>query len=204
MGQLGAVYRRAGRPKEAVSLLEEARRGTKKDQDFDWVAVYLMDAYRQVGEDDKAADVLLERVPVVRNLLPKDSAQLGGFLASSGTTLLEMKKWAQAEPLLRESLAIREKTQPNDWSTFNSQSMLGGSLLGQKKYADAEPLLLTGYEGMKQREKSIPRSGGGELRIPQAIDRLIELYTTTNKPDEAKKWRAERAKYPENKPAQKK
>jgi hypothetical protein len=28
------------------------------------------------------------------------------------------------------------------------------------------------------------------------LDRLIELYTATDKPDEVKKWRAERAKYP--------
>ena len=31
-------------------------------------------------------------------------------------------------------------------------------------------------------------------------DRLIELSTATNKPDEAKKWRAERAKYKERAP----
>jgi serine/threonine-protein kinase len=35
------------------------------------------------------------------------------------------------------------------------------------------------------------------LRIPEALDRLIELYTAINKPDEAKKWQAERAKYPD-------
>ena len=74
--------------------------------------------------------------------------------------------------------------------------MLGSALLGQKKYADAEPLLLKGYEGMKEREKSIPKSGGGEKRIPEALDALIELYTATNKPEEVKKWQAERAKYP--------
>lgn len=34
------------------------------------------------------------------------------------------------------------------------------------------------------------------LRIPEALRRLIELYTATNRPDEAKKWQAERAKYP--------
>ena len=28
------------------------------------------------------------------------------------------------------------------------------------------------------------------------LDRLIVLYIATNKPDEVKKWRAERAKYP--------
>jgi hypothetical protein len=76
------------------------------------------------------------------------------------------------------------------------QSIRGGALLGQKKYAEAEPLLVKGYEGMKTREKTIPQHSGGELRIPEALDRLIELYTAINKPDEAKKWRAERVKYP--------
>ena len=47
---------------------------------------------------------------------------------------------------------------------------------------------------MKTREKTIPAQSG--VRIPEALDRLIELYTAINKPDEAKKWRAERAKYP--------
>jgi hypothetical protein len=32
---------------------------------------------------------------------------------------------------------------------------------------------------------------------PEALDRLDELYTATNRPDEAKKWRAERPKNPE-------
>jgi hypothetical protein len=54
---------------------------------------------------------------------------------------------------------------------------------------------------MKTREKTIPKQGGGELRIPEALDRLIELYTAINKPDEAKKWQTERAKYPEAKKA---
>ena len=66
--------------------------------------------------------------------------------------------------------------------------------MGQKKYADAEPLLLKGYEGMKAREKSIPPQGS--IRLPESLDRLTELYTATDKPDEVQKWQAERAKYP--------
>ena len=76
--------------------------------------------------------------------------------------------------------------------------MLGGARLGQKKYSEAEPLLLKGYEGLKQREKTIPAYG--TVRIPEALDRLIELYTATNKPDEVEKWRAERANYKESAP----
>jgi eukaryotic-like serine/threonine-protein kinase len=113
-------------------------------------------------------------------------------------SLLQQKKWTEAELLLRECLAIREKVQPDLWSTFNTQSMLGGALLGQKKYAEAEPLLRNGYEGMKQREKTIPPQAS--TRLPEALDRLIDLSTATNKPDEVKKWQAERAKYPKDAP----
>jgi hypothetical protein len=118
-------------------------------------------------------------------------------MASLGLALLQQKKWADAEPLLRDCLALRQKQIPDSWLTFNTQSLLGGALLGQQKYAEAEPLLVKGYEGLKAREKTIPQDSLGELRIPEALDRLIELYTAINKPDEAKKWQAERAKYPE-------
>jgi hypothetical protein len=61
-------------------------------------------------------------------------------LAQMGLELLQQQKWAEAEPLLRKSLALREKLQPDAWTTCNTRSLLGGALLGQKKYADAEPL----------------------------------------------------------------
>ena len=61
--------------------------------------------------------------------------------------------------------------------------------MGQKKYADAEPLLLAGYEGMKQREKAIPPQG--KIRIPEAIERLVQLYEATDKKDDAARWRKE-------------
>lgn len=112
--------------------------------------------------------------------------------------VMEQRKWADAEPLLHETLEIREKKEHHSWVTFNTHSLLGGAFLGQKKYAEAEPLLLKGYEGLKAREKDIPK--GSENSNPEALDRLIELYTATNKPDEAKKWQTERAKYPAVKP----
>jgi eukaryotic-like serine/threonine-protein kinase len=108
--------------------------------------------------------------------------------------LLTWKQFAVAEPLLREALAIREKKEPSDWRTFGTQSVLGGALLGQKKYAEAEPLLVKGYEGMKARQAKIPKEAGS--RIPEALDRLVELYTAKNKPAEAAKYQELRATYP--------
>jgi serine/threonine protein kinase len=123
-----------------------------------------------------------------------------GALAILGDKLLDRRKYDAAEAVLRDCLAVREKEAPDDWTMFNTLSMLGKALLGQDKYVDAEPLLLKGYEGMKAREKAIPQAGGGDRRIPESLDRLIELYTATDKPDEAAKWRTERAKYPAARP----
>lgn len=47
---------------------------------------------------------------------------------------------------------------------------------------------------MKQREKTIPPQG--RIRLPEALKRLIQLFTETDKPDEMKKWQAEREKVP--------
>jgi eukaryotic-like serine/threonine-protein kinase len=67
--------------------------------------------------------------------------------------------------------------------------MLGGALLGQRKFTDAEPLLLAGAEGMKRQRKTIPPEG--KTRLPEAIERLVQLYDATDKKDEAAKWRTE-------------
>ena len=135
---------------------------------------------------------LQEKLSEVRTTLPKDSLELAYLLAQIGRTILEQEQWAEAEPILRKCLAIREKASPDSWTTFNTYSSLGGSLLGQKKYPEAEPLLLKGYRGMKERETTIPPIG--KDRVPEALNRLIDLYTAANKPDEVRKWQAERAK----------
>jgi serine/threonine protein kinase/tetratricopeptide (TPR) repeat protein len=184
VANLGVNYRDAGRVAEAIPLLEEAYQASKEFPALRrWVGPELLDAYAKVGKPAEAMKLLDEVVADLRKLLPKASPQLAGKLAHLGMSLLEIKAYTEAEPLLRECLAIREKTQPDAWTTFNTQSMLGRALLGQKKYADAEPLLLKGYEGMKARENTIPLEG--KIRVPEAIARLVLLYTDwhTAEPD---------------------
>ena len=105
--------------------------------------------------------------------------------------LLLEKKPAEAELKLRECLTIRQKIQPDDWTTFDTESILGEALLDQKKFADAEPLLLSGYEGMKQREDTIPSQD--KPHLTQALERLVRLYEAWGKPDKAAKWRKDAA-----------
>ena len=87
--------------------------------------------------------------------------------------MLQQKKSAEAERLLRECLASLVKEETEKWQifSFNTKSMLGGSLLGLKKYAEAEPLLIEGYEGLKQSEKTMPAMS--RICIAEAAERLV-------------------------------
>jgi hypothetical protein len=103
--------------------------------------------------------------------------------------LLLEKKPAEAELRLRECLTIRRKIQPGDWTTFDTESILGEALLVQERFADAEPLLLSGYDGLRRRADAIPP--GDQLRLAQAIERLVSLYEAWGKPEKATRWRDE-------------
>jgi serine/threonine protein kinase/tetratricopeptide (TPR) repeat protein len=110
-------------------------------------------------------------------------------LARLAHNLWVQRKDADAEPLAREALAIREKTEPDLWTTFDTQSLLGGALVGQAKYEEAEPLLRSGYLGMKERERKIPVNSAGRLTL--ALERLVELYDAWGNRAEADRWRRE-------------
>jgi hypothetical protein len=110
-----------------------------------------------------------------------------GILAARGLSLVRRGQWTEAEPLLREGLAIRAKVQPDEWTTFNTRSLLGGSLLGQKKYAEAESLIVSGYEGLKAREARIPPPG--RPRFCEASLRVLKLYESWGKPEKSAAWR---------------
>jgi eukaryotic-like serine/threonine-protein kinase len=135
----------------------------------------LAEVYTKLDMTNEAIPLLKDWLESCRKTLPNNSLELAGELIGSARTLLTLKAWTEAEPLLREALAIREKVVPEAWTTFNTKSMLGGVLLGQKKYVEAETNLLAGYEGMKEREASIPPAGRN--RLHEALTSLVQLYT---------------------------
>ncbi|MGO9918200.1 MAG: protein kinase domain-containing protein [Isosphaeraceae bacterium] len=203
VANLGVIYKDSGRLNAAIPLLEEAHHASIKLPNLRWVRAPLLDVYAKAGRSAEAVKLVQELLADARKISPKDSPQLAGALAQSGLTLLQVKAYKEAEPILRECLAIREKTQADLWSTFNAKSLLGGALMGQEKYAEAEPLLRRGYEGMKQREAKIPPQARD--RLTDALERLVRLYEATSRPDEAARWRKEReANQKGEKPASKK
>jgi tetratricopeptide (TPR) repeat protein/tRNA A-37 threonylcarbamoyl transferase component Bud32 len=195
VGNVGVNYKDAGRLAEAIPLLEEAYRASKQYPRLGVLfAPALLDAYTEAADPAKpestvrVVTLMQEMLADARATLPKDSPELAGQLAQIGMPLLTLKAWDEAEPLIREALAIREAKAPDDWRTFDTRSMLGAALLGQNKLAEAEPLLLDGYQGMKEREAVI--RPWAKVRIPEALERLVRLYEATGNETEATAWRS--------------
>jgi hypothetical protein len=189
------------RPALAIPLLEESLpRCTTKLGPHHPITVTcrqnLAEAYEATDQPLKAEPLWARSVTSMRQQHGNESVELAGALAWFGRHHLLQKKYTEAEPILRECLAIRAKKMPDSWLFFNTQSILGGSLLGQKKYADAEPLLLASYEGMMQRADKIPAPA--KPRLTEALQRLVQLYEATGEIDKADKWRKkwEEAKRP--------
>lgn len=193
VGDLGVNYADAGRMNDAIPLLLEAHRGAKKYPQLPAYGLNLLNAYAKAADpgnpDDtqRVVSLVQELLVAARATLPNKSPALASQLATVSQSLLWLKAWNEAEPLIRECLAIRERTQPDVWVTFNTRSMLGGVLLGQNKLAEAEPLLLSGYLGMKEREAAIPPQGN--VRILESIERLVRIYEALGHEAEAATWR---------------
>jgi tetratricopeptide (TPR) repeat protein len=187
---LGVNYCDAGRPEDAIPLLEKAHQQGRKYASLRFfVSGALLTAYVRAGRTAEGSALARANLEEARKALPADSPQLATGLATTGSALLDLKAWADAETALRACLAIREKKEPAAWTTFNTRSLLGAALLGQKKYPEAEPHLLQGYEGLKREAKMTPLNK--QVRSREALERLVRLYDGWGRPKEAAKWRKE-------------
>jgi serine/threonine protein kinase len=204
MNNLGAVYFKSGAFEKGVPLFAESLelRRQKLGPDHPETLATMRNlgiAYCKTDQGEDAAKILGEFIDRQRANHNQDDPQFASLLAINANDLIICKQYAAAEAMLRDCLAIREATMPDNWSTFNTRSVLGGALMGQGKLAEAESYLVQGYEGMKAREKDIPPAAA--TRIPESLDRLIEFYNTIQKDESKLNYLSERAKYP-NPPSQ--
>ena len=200
LNNLALAYQAAGKLPKALPLFEQAAGGAEKrdflDRNAGSMIACAISAYEAAMQFDKANAWRRKWAAAVKQKAGAESRDYAQELASLGLNLLRQKKYHDAEPVLRECLAIREKLlekrQATPWLVADTKSMLGEALLGQKRLADAEPLLVVGYEGLKADEKAIPEVAR-QQRMSEAIQRLIDLALAMNKPNNVKRWQAELA-----------
>lgn len=119
--------------------------------------------------------------------LPMDHPDRATALILLGRVLLRIGKPAEAEPVLAECLAIREKMLPGSWREYNACSLFGRAKLEQGKYAEAEPLLLRGQEGLSRLEYEIPSNS--IVHPTEVLEWLVKLYREWGKPEQVEFWR---------------
>jgi tetratricopeptide (TPR) repeat protein len=194
LNNLAVTYWQVNQRPEALRHFEQAAEGIARRKFLDENARGIIDsaarAYEIDRQFDKAETWRRRWLAHLQEKTGPESPAYANELAALGLLLLKQEKWDDAAATLAECLPLRAKLQPDGWSTFNAMSMLGGALLGQKKPAEAEPLLLKGYEGMKQRAAKMP-AAWRQVRLSEAVERLVRLYEATGKKDEAAKWRKE-------------
>jgi tetratricopeptide (TPR) repeat protein len=195
LANLGVNYRDAGQLSSGIRCLEEALAAIHASPGpipppLRWVPGELARTYNQARQFAKAEPLYRAFLQQATQQVGADDPRTAGLMAQLALNLLAQNKHAEAETMLRDCLAVRDKKQPDEWTTFNTRSMLGAALLGQKKYAEAEPLLNEGYEGMKQRQDKIPEPSR-KLRLTEALERLVQLYEAMDNQKEAARWRKE-------------
>lgn len=187
---LAVVIEKAGDGKAALPLFEAAlaaseKKNGKHHPDTVLRVRNLANCVRDLGDTDRAMILYRDYADRQGTAEGKDSLAYAHSLIYFGFNQLELKRWAEAEPVLRTCLEIREKKQPDAWGTFNTMSLLGGSLLGQKKYAEAEPLLRKGYEGLMQRVKLLPSPNAFYFRPgPRSADRPLHCAEQAGRSEE--------------------
>jgi tetratricopeptide (TPR) repeat protein len=191
----GAAILKQGRFADAELLLVAAYEDLKRaavpnDQEY-FVKLALERVIQLYDAWDKPAEAARWRQELaLLQQSPSRAAALDKALAlyREGGKLQKAGKLVEAEAALRECLSIRERLAPAEWYTFNAKSYLGSILSDQRKFSEAEPLLLAGYEGLKERQASIPTNFP---YLQWAAERLVMLYKSWDQPDKAAKWEKE-------------
>jgi tetratricopeptide (TPR) repeat protein len=196
---LARQYQESGQPAEAIAVLREAF-----EEPEDLLApsnpqavqslCSLADAELGAGNPDEAVRLSRQALARMRGRLRgeklafSDNLSLATILSRVARIQLQAQQAAEAEPLLRECLAIRNKRDPNDWTAYEARSLLGDALLTQQKYTEADPLLLQGYEGLRHRQTRFLLTENRH-RLAEAARRLVHFYEATSQPGKAEEWR---------------
>jgi len=145
--------------------------------------------YLEQKKPEKGLPLIDEFVEGQRRLMGAKSLNFAGVLSLVSVDLLKAMQYVAAEKYLREARTIMENLKPRV-KTHWQKTLLGEALLGQKKFAESEPLLREGWEEMLGAANKVTAANEKQVRVA-GLQRLIDLYTALEKPEEAAKWQKE-------------
>jgi hypothetical protein len=197
---LATNYKNAGRYGDSLPYYELAHEVSSRLAHLRGYTADLLEVHLRLGHKAEAEPLFAEVVTQLRATAPAGSEKLASGLTRNGQLWLEFGAAAKAEPLLAESWEIRERIQPDKWTTFAARSSFGAALLARDAFAEAEPHLTTSAAGLLERAADIPAAG--LPRLDDALRLTVELYTRWNAATPAPElgaklaeWQARQKKY---------
>ncbi|MEO0560293.1 MAG: serine/threonine-protein kinase [Bacteroidota bacterium] len=178
---LAGLYRTLGRTDEALETYTEilALDRERLGPDHPYVGFVLLEigiTHSIAKRHEASIAAYQEAVDVMRRSLPEDHQAVTEAMSGIGHEMAQVGREREGEAILRRVLTIRRASLGTEsWRTGVTESVLGGLLMRRGRLAEAERHLVNGYDTI--REASGPEGA--------ALRRLIELYETTDRSDQA-------------------
>lgn len=173
VNNLGLFYRQLSLYDEAETLMSDALAFMRKMLPAGHIDIAIMlnnlaGVYGSLGRDADAEPLLLEAQQSLSN---EDDLHFANITQSLGECYQNLEKYAKAEALLLQALAVRERLQPADHPhLIGIKRSLGTLFMQQERYREAEPLLL---EALSRRRAILPAM---HPDIAVSLNELGELY----------------------------
>jgi len=135
------------------------------------------------GHADEAVELYQQAVAQQRALLPEPDHGTAMLLSRLGSSLLDCRRPAEAQPALQECLRICERTRPGSAEADRVAALLGRAFLDQGRLEEAEPLLRRAAERGASLDSGAPDTWRG------TVLRLMGLYEQLGRQELAARWR---------------
>jgi tetratricopeptide (TPR) repeat protein len=169
---------------EAVAILERVYQG-KPHPNLSRGTYNMATELRALGRVDEAIARLRETIQIERQVVRADDPVRAFPLVDLAAIYLTQGRGREAEPLLREAVAIRRRAGDDATDLGQALSDLGACLTMLARYPAADSALAEGYEVLLSAE------GADDERTRAARDRLIALYEAWGKPERAARVRSQ-------------
>jgi serine/threonine protein kinase/tetratricopeptide (TPR) repeat protein len=171
---LGNIRRAQHRYAEAESLIEEgtARYARAQGEEHPNVAYGLMSlaTVHSAEEQYDRAEREARRALAITEQASTSAVRQAAIVGVLGRILTRTGRTAEAEPLLRQTLAtVEQKLPPHSNATASALGALGECLAAEHRYGEAEPLLKESYAILRQLH--VPQSPA----LEEARQRLLQV-----------------------------
>ncbi|QDV05274.1 Serine/threonine-protein kinase PknB [Planctomycetes bacterium Poly30] len=188
LDHLGSLHKMRGDLDRAEPLYGEAlaiRRaaGGEGNQVLRETLTNLAELWLARGGKENAASaerLFREHLEITRAVMGDRNPEIAVSLLGYAESLLRQGKFAEAEPLAREALSIREEKLPaSSWRRYSAQTALGAALIGKGDFAESEALLLGAQKAMEEIPETPP------FLLKECAAHLASLHEARGKAEQA-------------------